>query len=171
MEAASQPVPQVRRWPLALAMITFVIISATLVVWPAKLLQPFAPQTARDVHVAYVLRHWNPRTTLALLGGGVAIVSALVRRTRSRLGRVAIAASLLPLIGLAWLSRQNHFEWMFHPLPEPKFAPAWKVDVDPCDMVLAVVVDGEARAYPVRLLANHHVVNDVVAGRPITATY
>jgi hypothetical protein len=29
----------------------------------------------------------------------------------------------------------------------------------------------EARAYPVRALAYHHVVNDIVAGEPIVATY
>jgi hypothetical protein len=38
-------------------------------------------------------------------------------------------------------------------------------------MVIAVNVQGEARAYPIREMAYHHIVNDVVAGQPIVSTY
>jgi hypothetical protein len=36
---------------------------------------------------------------------------------------------------------------------------------------MAVNIKGQAVAYPVLQLAYHHVVNDVVAGEPIVATY
>ena len=36
---------------------------------------------------------------------------------------------------------------------------------------MAVARDGAAVAYPIRQLAYHHVVNDIVAGEPIAATY
>ena len=39
------------------------------------------------------------------------------------------------------------------------------------DHVIGVVVDGEARAYPLRLLRWHESVNDVVGGRAIAVTY
>ena len=39
------------------------------------------------------------------------------------------------------------------------------------DLVIGVSIDGDARAYPVKLLALHEVVNDVVAGRPIVVTW
>lgn len=39
------------------------------------------------------------------------------------------------------------------------------------DRVVGVVFNGEARAYPLRLLRWHEVVNDVVGGRPIAVTY
>jgi hypothetical protein len=39
------------------------------------------------------------------------------------------------------------------------------------DRVIGVVVDGEARAYPLRLLRWHESVNDVVGGRAIAVTY
>lgn len=39
------------------------------------------------------------------------------------------------------------------------------------DRVVGVVVGGEARAYPLRLLAWHEVVNDVVGGVPIVVTW
>lgn len=39
------------------------------------------------------------------------------------------------------------------------------------DRVVGVVINGEARAYPVRVLNWHEVVNDVVGGVPIAVTY
>ena len=39
------------------------------------------------------------------------------------------------------------------------------------DRVIGVVVDGVARAYPLRLLTWHEVANDTLAGRPIVVTY
>src|SRR5919197_6246071 len=41
----------------------------------------------------------------------------------------------------------------------------------PTDFVIGVDIDGDARAYPVKLLAFHEVVNDVVGGRPIVVTW
>lgn len=39
------------------------------------------------------------------------------------------------------------------------------------DRVVGVALGGEARAYPLRLLAWHEVVNDTLGGRPIAVTY
>ena len=39
------------------------------------------------------------------------------------------------------------------------------------DLVLGLEWGGEARAYPVRMLRFHHIVNDTVAGRPLLITY
>ena len=41
----------------------------------------------------------------------------------------------------------------------------------PSDKVIGVVVDGAARAYPLRVLVWHEVVNDTVSGVPIVVTY
>jgi hypothetical protein len=38
-------------------------------------------------------------------------------------------------------------------------------------MVIAVEIAGDAVAYPVRQMAYHHLVNDVVGGRPVVSTY
>jgi len=37
--------------------------------------------------------------------------------------------------------------------------------------VFGVLVGDEARAYPIRLLALHHIVNDVIDGKPVAVTY
>ena len=41
----------------------------------------------------------------------------------------------------------------------------------PRDPVIAVVVDGHARAYPLRILIWHEIANDILGGRPIVVTY
>ncbi len=41
----------------------------------------------------------------------------------------------------------------------------------PSDRVIGVVLEGEARAYPIRVLNWHEIVNDTLGGRPIAVTY
>ncbi|MEM9565979.1 MAG: DUF3179 domain-containing (seleno)protein [Actinomycetota bacterium] len=41
----------------------------------------------------------------------------------------------------------------------------------PDELVLAVAIDGEAVAYPVRILAHHELANDVIAGIPVSMVY
>ena len=43
--------------------------------------------------------------------------------------------------------------------------------VEPGDSVIGVVIGGEARAYPLRILLWHEIVNDVLAGEPLAITY
>ncbi len=57
-------------------------------------------------------------------------------------------------------------------IEDPTFQPADAADwLDGDDRVIGVVIDGEARAYPLRILAAHEIVNDQVAGRPVAVTY
>jgi hypothetical protein len=61
---------------------------------------------------------------------------------------------------------------MFHPLPQPGYVDASKAShVNDGDMVLSVEIGSEARAYPVPLMAYHHLVNTTVGKEPIVATY
>jgi Protein of unknown function (DUF3179) len=60
---------------------------------------------------------------------------------------------------------------MFHPDAHPLFAAVQQVKIDPDDKVLAVNLSGSARAYPIRTIAYHHIINDVVGGVPIVTTY
>ena len=56
-------------------------------------------------------------------------------------------------------------------IDRPRFVPASRVTLAPADRVLGVVHRGIARAYPVRILNWHEVVNDVIGGDPIAVTY
>jgi len=156
---------------LWLALLLLVVLSVALVLTPVWIIQPFKPQTERGVAWSYSLRSWSPLLTLAASMLAVALVVYLWRGARWW-RKIALVVMLLPLLAVTWLARQNHFEWMFNPLPNAAYAKANAADqVADADMVLAVENNGEAVAYPVRLMAYHHVVQDVVGGKPIVATY
>ena len=60
----------------------------------------------------------------------------------------------------------------FVPLDQPAFLAASESSYLPDgDLVLGLEWLGEARAYPIRMLTYHHIVNDTVAGRPVLITY
>ena len=51
------------------------------------------------------------------------------------------------------------------------FVASAQAGIDDADMIMSVRINGEARAYPIREMGYHHIVNDVVGGEPIVATY
>ena len=59
------------------------------------------------------------------------------------------------------------------PIEEPVFLPV--IDAldrfDPAEAVVALEVDGDARAYPVQVMIWHEIVNDTVSGVPVSVTY
>jgi len=69
------------------------------------------------------------------------------------------------------MARLNYFEWMFHPVNSPQFESARMSKLDSGEMILAVRFGPDARAYPISQMAYHHVLNDVVGGIPVVATY
>ena len=71
----------------------------------------------------------------------------------------------------AVMARLNYFEWMFHPVQQYGFTAASQTKLDAGEMVLALSFNGDARAYPVREMAYHHILNDVVGGVPVEVTY
>jgi hypothetical protein len=148
------------------------LVALAIVAVPVFLIRPFAPQTPGSLALAFRLRRWSPLVTLGLIAVAGYCTWRLWRGS-ARLGpRIAAALLLLPTLGLAWLSRQNQFEWMFAPLPDARFVRAAAAGfVAPDDMVLAVALNGEAVAYPVRQLSYHHLVEDAVGKVPIVATY
>jgi Protein of unknown function (DUF3179) len=154
-------------------MLILLVLSSLLIVFiPVYLIRPFAPQTTSDLNVSYALRSASPLLTLTALVLGMLCAFPLWKSTTSRLLKSGVAVATVLLMALAILARQNHFEWMFHPLPQAGYLDAAKAShVNDGDMVLGLEVRGEARAYPVPLMAYHHLVNTTVGGEPIVATY
>lgn len=56
-------------------------------------------------------------------------------------------------------------------IDRPRFVPASQAKMAPGDRILGVERNGEAKAYPVRILNWHEVVNDSVGGEDIAVTY
>jgi hypothetical protein len=147
-------------------------LSLASVLVPAWIIQPFRPQTQSGLEISYVLRSWSPALTMIVSVLALLLAIYLWRNARRWWLRAALgilfALSLAPL----WLARQNHFEWMFNPLHDAAYARADEgAFVSDTDMVMSVELNGEAVAYPVRQMAYHHIVQDVVGGTPVVATY
>lgn len=147
-------------------------LAVMVVAVPVVLIRPFSPQTSTSVAVAYQLRTVSPWLAPAAAAVVVLLGLALVARRPGRL-RVGLLVGAMALAsGAAWISHQNHFEWMFAPLSGADYARARDVRfVDEADMVVAVELHGDAVAYPVRQMAYHHLLNDQVGGVPVVSTY
>jgi hypothetical protein len=52
-----------------------------------------------------------------------------------------------------------------------EFSPASQAKLGGDEEVIAVEMDKAARAYPIRSMSYHHIVNDTLGGEPIVATY
>ena len=155
-----------------LLLLGLMLLAFAIVFLPVWIIQPFKPQTARGVEVSYALRRFSPWITLVALGLGVFLIAKLWRGSRRWWKKALLVVILVPLLATTWFARQNHFEWMFNPLANASYAKANDAAfVADDDVVLAVSINGETVAYPVRLMAYHHLVEDVVGGTPIVATY
>ena len=164
--------PRARRWTAGAALAVLVALSLAMVLAPAWWIHPFRHQGERELDLAYRLRQWGPWALPAVTLIAVALAMLLWRGPRGWWRKSALAAAVVVCLAAAWLSRQNQFEWMFRPLPRASYGPAEKTDsVASDEMVLAVELNGDAVAYPVGQMAYHHLVQDVVGGVPIVATY
>jgi hypothetical protein len=56
-------------------------------------------------------------------------------------------------------------------IDDPRFEPAARAALPPAEPVIALAIGGDARAYPLRILLWHEIVNDVVGGVPVVVTY
>ena len=153
-------------------LLVITLLGLAIVLAPVWIIQPFRPQSARGLEVSYALRRWSPWLTLVALVFGLFLMVRLWRGSRRWWKKAFLLIVLIPLLASTWFARQNHFEWMFNPLAARDYAKTSEAGfVGDADIVLAVESNGEAAAYPVRLLAYHHLVQDVAGGTPIVATY
>ena len=156
-------------WP---ALLSLLVLSMAFVAIPVFLIQPFRPQTQRALEISYLLRSWSPLVTGIMLLAAFALVIWRWAHARRWWRKALLVIVLLLSIMPAWFARQNHFEWMFNPLQNSDYVKAADASfVRDADMVLAVKINNEAVAYPVRLMAYHHLVQDTVGGTQICATY
>jgi hypothetical protein len=149
-----------------------VVGAVATVAIPVWLIRPFESQSPEALKTAYTLRQWSPIVTVAGLIAAVAATVLLWRGSKRWWKRSALVLFVAVASGCAWFARQNHFEWMFTPLLKAEYARAAEANyVEEDDKVLAVEINGEAVAYPVRQIAYHHIVQDTVGGTPVAVTY
>lgn len=147
-----------------------ILISVGLFLVPAFVIRPFRQQTPDALMLAMAVRQQAPLWTLITTATAMLLALLLWRRI-SVWKRVPLVAGLCLALAAAVMARVDYFEWMFHPVVAPGFDSAASVNLDPSQMVMAVRFGNDARAYPIRAMAYHHVVNDTVGGTPIAVTY
>jgi hypothetical protein len=146
-------------------------LAAVCVVYPVYVIQPFRAQGPRELQAALAVLRLRP--TLLGIAVGMALAGTYFYwRSGARGWRraLAVCGTLLTLV-FAGLSRVNVYELMFHPLDRPAFAAVADTKLDGDEKVVTVAIGGAARAYPVRSMSYHHIVNDELGGIPIVATY
>jgi len=152
-------------------LITLLVASAAGVAYPLYVIQPFRRQGPRELAAALAVIQIRP------IVEGICAILALAglawywRLERGRKQRILATVGTGFVCAFAVLSHVNVYEFMFHPDRHPLFASIQQVKIDPDDKVLAVKLGTSARAYPIRTIAYHHIINDVVDGVPIIATY
>src|SRR5579864_2063631 len=128
---------------------------------PAFIIRPFARQSAAGLRLAMALRQSAPMPTL--IAALVCVALAVLLWKSGNLRRKIVLSCVVVLVLLsAVMSRLNYFEWMFHPVDSPQFEAESASKLAGKEMILAVQYGPDARAYPIREMAYHHILNDVV---------
>jgi hypothetical protein len=153
--------------------IVFSLCALTAIAWffiPAFIIRPFGHQAPRALIAAMALRQRAPIGTLIAALACFVIAFALWK-SASRWGKSLIVVTLLVVAFSAVMARLNYFEWMFHPIAGAQFLAQSESKLDPKELIMAVHLGNDARAYSISQMAYHHVLNDVVGGVPIAVTY
>jgi Protein of unknown function (DUF3179) len=142
-------------------LLALTVLNLTMVAAPLVVLLPFIAQTPVMLAIAHTAKTLSPVVSVA----SAAFAIAVVWRTRSWVASVLILACAL-------LSRVNYVEWVFAPAAEVQTTQIARFhDVRDGDMVIGVSIAGQSRAYPVRYLAHHHMLNDRLGATALLPTY
>jgi Protein of unknown function (DUF3179) len=147
------------------------IVSLACFAYPLYVIWPFRHQGATELRAALFILRIGPWLSILCALACAALVLFAWPNIRGWLRRSAAVACVIVAAAGAYLTRFNLYEQMFHPILGPQFEAASAAKIDSDDMVIAVRVNRADRAYPIRQIAYHHVVNDTVGGVPIAATY
>ena len=145
-------------------------IAIGLFLIPAFIIQPFRYQSPRALSTAIALKQLAPFGTLIgflLCIAMLLLLWPIARRT----GRILLGTAIVLVAASTVMARLNYFEWMFHPVRQAGFESANQTKLDNGEMVLSLEFNHDARAYPIREMAYHHILNDVVGGVPVAVTY
>jgi hypothetical protein len=159
------------RWTWTALLLVSCAVALFCLVYPIWVTWPFRHQGATELALALKILEFRPIVMgIAVFFAAFAAVQCWrAQRTRWKRGLAVLGA--IAVFGFAALARINIYELMFHPVDRPEFVAANATKLDGAEKVLAIRIGDEARAYPIRSISYHHVVNDRLGGVPIVATY
>jgi hypothetical protein len=145
-------------------LIALTILNVALILAPPVVALPPVNQTPAMLAAAHLAQALSPFTSVLL--AALAAVQLWRRRTWSTAALLAVT-----LICVA-LSRVNLLERVFAPARDAQTTAIGTFhNVRDTDMVIGVVIGGQSRAYPVRYLAYHHMLNDHLGSTALLPTY
>ena len=148
------------------------LAALVLALFPTYVIRPFREQKPAALqHALWVTLHDKP-----ILIGLFLLITICALFAWRRTGWVSRLLLLGPAMAIALIAAAvawvNPYEqMMFHPYGEPRYVSIQKAGIDAKDMVIAVTLGGESRAYPIREMGYHHIVNDRLHQLPIVVTY
>ena len=146
-------------------------LAVAALAYPIYVIRPFRPQGATELAAALAVLRFRPVFETLFVVVALAALVWYWRSESSLVRRFAAVAGALLVCAASGLSRVNVYEQMFHPLDRPAFSSATEATLDGKEKVIAVTIGSAARAYPIRSMSYHHIVNDTVGGVPLVATY
>lgn len=146
------------------------VTTLALAAYPMYVIRPFREQTPAALSRAlWVQLHDKP--ILLILALAISASALLTWRRAGWISRLLLAPSIVLVLLAAVSAWVNPYEHMFHPFGAPHYIAAQQASLDGSDMVIAVTIGNESRAYPIREMGYHHVVNDRLHGLPMVVTY
>jgi hypothetical protein len=152
-----------------LLLVSFAALAFSL--YPIYVIRPFREQEPLPLQRAlWVTLHDRPILIAAFLL--LTIWALMIWRQAGWMAKLVLVPSMaiaLIAAGAAWVNPYEQL--MFHGVGEPRYVSIQQAGIDPVDMVIAVTLGGESRAYPIREMGYHHIVNDRLHQLPIVVTY
>ncbi len=140
------------------------VLNLALIVTPLLVALPPVKQTPAMLSAAHTAGTLARFTSVAL----AILVARWLWPKRTWRGLALLAVTL----SCAVLSQMNLLEWIF---PAARGAETASIDafhdIRDSDMVIGVSIEGQSRAYPVRYLAHHHMLNDQLGATALLPTY
>jgi hypothetical protein len=162
-----------RRWDKSGTTVGLLIASLAmfaLAAYPIYVIRPFREQDPAALQRAlWVLLHNKP--ILTALFCLIATPAILLWRRAGWVAKLVLVPTFCIVLVAAVSAWFNPYEQMFHPFGAPQYTTIEHAALDSNDMVIVVTLGSESRAYGIREMGYHHIVNDRLHQLPIVVTY
>jgi len=147
------------------------LCSLAFSLYPIYIIRPFVEQKPAPLARALWVQ-LHDRAILVAIFVLITILSLFVWRRAGWVAKALLAPAIAVTLLAAVVSWVNPYEqMMFHPYGQPRYVAIKQAGIDAKDMVIVVTLGEESRAYPIREMGYHHVVNDRLHQLPIVVTY
>lgn len=154
-----------------IVLLALLVINLGLALAPLIITMPFFAQKPWMLELVFAAKSVGPIVTSLSLVAAMALAWKKWG-TWGRWRRAGAVGMTILVAGALAFERTNVVEIKFASAPNVELAAIDSFrDVGDSDMVIGVVLEGVSRAYPVRYLAYHHLVNDRIGSTVLLPNY